>query len=138
MIITTNSRVETLKLSKKIAGDYKNIGGVVLLTGDLGSGKTTFVQGFAKALGIKQKIISPTFVLIRQHAILNSKRILFHVDLYRINDEKDLGIDELIQDKKNIVLIEWADKLATLPKSALRIEFKRIGETKRQIILSKI
>ena len=128
----TYSENETRKLAQEFAHKFKK--GVIALTGDLGAGKTTFVQGFAKGLGIKEKIISPTFVLIRQHKIPNSKYILYHVDLYRlenIDDLKMLGLDEILSNPNNIVLIEWAEKAKKLmPTNAIWIKFKDIDGTK--------
>src|SRR3989338_10797954 len=98
MEILTKSAHETKSLGKKIATDLiRNHANVLALTGDLGSGKTTFVQGLAEGLGIKQRIISPTFIIIRNYRIKNYEsplrqgfegqaRIMdfYHVDLYRI------------------------------------------------------
>lgn len=130
----TFSEKETKNLAQKLAKDLR---GVLALTGELGVGKTTFVQGFAKRLGIKEKIISPTFVLIRQHKILNSKKILYHIDLYRLDSAKDfkqLGIEEIWADPENIVLIEWAEKAKKiLPKNTTYITFENLGESKRKI-----
>lgn len=130
----TRSKKETKDLAKKLA---KKLTGVIALIGELGSGKTTFAQGFAEGLEIKEKIISPTFVLIRQHKIPNSKKILYHIDLYRIEDIKSLGLDELWSNKENIVLIEWAEKIKKLlPKNTTYIQFKILSENKRQIIIN--
>lgn len=129
----TYSEKETRNLAKKLA---KRFHGVLALIGELGSGKTTFVQGFAQGLGIKEKIISPTFVLIRQHKIPKSKKVLYHVDLYRLknlNDLKQVGIEELWQ-AENIVLIEWAQRAKkVLPKNTTYLNFESLGETKRRI-----
>lgn len=119
----TNSGSETKDLAKKLA---KQLTGVITLSGELGAGKTTFVQGFAKGLGIKDKIISPTFVLIRQHKIPNSPKTLFHIDLYRIDNISPLGLEELWLNKDNIILIEWAEKIKKfLPKNATKILIKK-------------
>lgn len=113
---------------------------VIGLTGELGAGKTTFVQGFAKGLGIKDKIVSPTFVLIRQHKVPNSKKMLFHIDLYRLENMdniKHLGIEEILDDPSNIVLIEWAEKIKSmLPKLTWWISFKCLSQEERLITLS--
>src|SRR3989344_5449080 len=106
----TYSEKETKDLAKKLAKNFK--GGVIGLFGELGAGKTMFTQGFANGLGIKEKIISPTFVLIRQHKIPNSNNLLFHVDLYRLEklkDLKQLGLRDSWSNPKDMVLIEWAD-----------------------------
>lgn len=132
----TASADETKKLAGKLATKIPH--GVIALTGELGSGKTTFVQGFAKGLGIKEKIISPTFILIRQHKIPGSQRILFHVDLCRLEkvDTKSIGLDQLFSDSNNVVLIEWAEKIRDLlPKNTTWISFKTLNENQREITL---
>lgn len=125
----TQSSFETQRLAQNLAKNFKS--GVIALSGPLGAGKTTFVQGFAKGLGIKDKIISPTFVLIRQH------KNLYHVDLYRINNFQELGLNEILENPSNIIIIEWAEKIKKmLPKDTTWITFEVFGETKRKIILS--
>ncbi len=134
-IIITNSLEETQKFAEDFAKKFK--GSVIALNGELGSGKTSFTQGFAKGLGIKDKVISPTFVLIRQHEIPKTKVTLFHIDLYRLESETDfkqLGINELITNTKNVVLIEWANKASLLlPEDTTYISFETVGENKRKI-----
>ena len=128
------------KQTKKLAEDLgkKITSGVIALTGELGAGKTTFVQGFAKGLKIKDKIISPTFVLIRQHKF--DRRILYHIDLYRLENNiniKQLGIEELISNPNNLVLIEWAEKIEkNLPKNTVKINLKKINDMERLITIS--
>lgn len=127
--------------TKKIAGDLAkhSAANIFALTGELGAGKTIFVQGFAKGLRITEKIISPTFVLIRQHQIPKSKKVLYHIDLYRlarIEDYKQLGLDEILSDPKSIVLIEWAEKLTELPNGSIKINITKIGNQKRIITIS--
>jgi len=110
----------------------------------LGGGKTTFLQGFAKKLGIKEKILSPTFVImrkfkIRENSCPNSCKFVgfYHIDCYRIEKPKeilDLGFREIIQDPQNIMAIEWAEKIKKiLPKNTLWINFKFISQAKREI-----
>lgn len=131
----SNSESETGKIAAKLAKEAR--GNIYALTGELGAGKTIFVQGFAKGLGIKEKIISPTFVLIRQHKIPKTKRFLYHVDLYRIEEINDLGLKEIWSNKNNVVLIEWAEKLKTLPKETVKIEIQKMGPYSRLISISK-
>lgn len=124
--------------TKKIAEDFAKHtkASVFALTGELGAGKTIFVQGFANGLGIKDKIISPTFVLIRQHKIPQTEKVLYHIDLYRLDDTtnfKHLGLQEIWSDPNNIVLIEWAEKAENiLPKETIRIKIKKY--TNKRII----
>lgn len=90
-------------------------------------GKTTFVKGFAKALGITSRLLSPTFIIVRRHQLLGVARYLYHLDLYRMHelkDMKELGLSEIFADPESIVVIEWADRLgAYLPESRLDIRF---------------
>ena len=137
MIYITKSADETKKIAKELAQKIDH--GVIALVGELGAGKTTFTQGFAKGLGIKDKIISPTFVLIRQHQIPKLKKTLYHLDLYRLEnlkDIKELAIDELAQDG-NIVLVEWAQKAKDLlPPETIWINFKSLDEHSREITVT--
>ena len=131
-----NSLKGTKELAQKLAqrSDFRIVG----LQGELGSGKTTFVQFFAKALGIKDKILSPTFVIFKSFALKNKRfKKLYHFDCYRINQPKeilDLGFKEIIRDKKNVVLIEWSDRIKNLlPPEAVILEFRFIDKNKREI-----
>lgn len=138
---TTNSAQETQQIAAKLAKRYR-LGGVFTLSGPLGAGKTTFVQGLAKALGIKEKLLSPTFILMRQYSIPgNREGRLFHLDLYRLNNTvqiKELGIEEIFSNPNNIVVIEWAEKLAGLmPKNTIKVNFKNLGKKMRQIELTE-
>lgn len=134
----TRSTKETQQKAADIASKFS--GGVIALIGELGSGKTTFTQGFAKGLNIKDKIISPTFVLIRQHQIPGKNAQLFHLDLYRLEDSQDLqilGIQDMLENPNNIILIEWAEKaLNLLPKNIVTIKFRTIDEKTREITVS--
>ena len=125
----TQSNLETQKVAFKLAQKYRK--GIFALVGELGAGKTTFVQGFAKGLGIKDKIISPTFVLIRQH------KNLCHVDLYRVENFQELGLKDFFENPNNIILIEWAEKIKDLlPKNTVWITFEMLSENTRKITLS--
>lgn len=129
------SEEETAKLAEELAKTYKTQGGAISLIGELGSGKTTFTSYFAKALGIKDRIISPTFVLIRSHPIPDTPRSLHHIDLYRLEniDPKEIGLEEILNEGDNITLIEWADKLPKLPEKSLVIKFKKLSSSQREI-----
>lgn len=133
--ITKNFQ-ETQELARKFAKELRS-GDVVALYGDLGGGKTTFVQGLAKGLGIEKRIISPTFIIVRSYKLRAGS--FYHIDLYRIEREKDmegLGIEEITNDPKSIVTIEWAEKLGNrLPKKRWDIKFEDLGEDKRKIII---
>lgn len=140
MVVKSNSAKDTGKFANKLAKKFLKTGGVIALIGDLGAGKTIFAQGFAKGLGIKEKIISPTFILQREYKIPSSKKILYHLDLYRLENEeqfKHLGLEELFE-SGNIILIEWADKIKNIfPKNTTILEIKKISENERQILLKE-
>lgn len=152
MEVVTKSAKETQKLGEKIGRDLKK-GAVVALYGELGSGKTTFIQGLARGLGIKRRVISPTFVFIRQYLITNHPRprlrlaeggqspiTFYHVDLYRVEkykDTKGLGLEEIFADKNAVVAIEWAEKIKKiLPKKRIDVYFEYVSENKRKIHIS--
>jgi len=162
----THSSLETEKLGEKLGEKIKK-GAVIALYGELGSGKTTFVKGLARGLGIKKRIVSPTFIFIRIYKILSQKaraketpprwqagaqaeamtprtveelasaRLFYHIDLYRINkaeDARGLGIEEILSDSKNIIVIEWAERIKKiLPKKRIDVHFKYLDEKKRNI-----
>lgn len=136
---TSSSYLQTQQTGEEFGRSLKG-GSVVCLCGQLGAGKTTFTQGIAAGLGIKKRIISPTFVLVREHRITNHElriKKLYHVDLYRVKNDKDmesLGLDEILQDKNSITVIEWAEKLGSkLPKERIDIYFENIDDSKRKI-----
>ena len=111
-------------------------GAVVLLYGDLGAGKTAFVRGLAEGLGIPADAVSsPTFTLIQEYR--GGRLLLFHVDLYRLDDPReidDLGLDEIAEE--GVMAIEWADKLRSRPRGALDVHIQHRDEDSREIILS--
>jgi len=113
---------------------------VIALTGDLGSGKTTFMQGFAEGLGYTGRLISPTFILMRQYPIQSGK--LYHLDVYRLDknvdeEAKDLGLMEIMSDPSNIVVIEWAEKMRTiLPEDTQWISFEYVDDETRKIMIN--
>lgn len=136
----THSPRETFNLAANFAKQYQDKGGIIALIGDLGSGKTTFVQGIALGLGITERVLSPTFIFIRQHTIPNCERVLYHIDLYRVEDYQNmnqLGLDEIIANPNNITLIEWAEKIGKiLPQTATIIKIDRISENSRRITIN--
>ena len=143
MEVITKNADETKKLGQKLAADLVTEGKplIIALTGDLGSGKTTFVQGFAEELEIKG-IISPTFILLRKYKVQSTKykvKYLYHLDLYRlegkVEDEvKQLGIEEVWNDPENIVIIEWAEKIKNIiPENSKWISFQGLGDNERKI-----
>lgn len=139
----TTSPSQTKKIGERLANEIfkKGIGKtafVIGLEGGLGGGKTTFLQGFAKGLRIKKKILSPTFVILKRFKI--KSRNLYHIDCYRIQKSKeilDLEFKEIISNPENIVVIEWADRIRKImPKDSAWIKFDFVNEKERKIIFS--
>ncbi len=157
----SKSGLQTRNFAKKIAEDIlvakKQKQALVLgLVGDLGAGKTTFVQSFAKALGVHGRVLSPTFLIMKRHELENQnkdgglifghpmtmghrmsgskQRFLYHIDAYRLNNSQellDLGWEKIISDSQNVMVVEWADKIKDLmPKNTLWINFEH-GEDQK-------
>jgi len=143
-----NSYKQTQKLGENFAKEILKLplgekALVLGLRGNLGGGKTTFLQGFAKGLGIKEKILSPTFVIMKhfKFEILNFKFTdFYHIDCYRMNGAEEilgLGFENIIKNPCNIVAIEWPEKIEKfLPKNTILINFEFVDKNKRNIIIS--
>ena len=129
----STSPEETQAIAKEIARDLAP-GSVLSLAGDLGAGKTEFVKGLAKGLGIDDPVTSPTFTLV--HEYRGAQVTLYHLDLYRLNSEKELdeiGFDDCLS-AGGICAIEWGNKYPTrLPKGCLEIRLT-IGENNERIV----
>jgi tRNA threonylcarbamoyladenosine biosynthesis protein TsaE len=143
MEIISKSVNETKDLATNIAQEIlaTKRANLVLLEGELGGGKTTFSQGFLAGLGVIQNVTSPTFVIMKTYLIPNSKFKVYHLDLYRLEQEwevLDLGIMDLLQNPHNILLVEWANKTPNLWKSIYhtKIEFEVLNATDRAIIIN--
>jgi len=168
MIYHTENEKET----RKIAGDlalnitnsaqkkYGKKAVIIILEGELGAGKTTFVKGFAKALGIKEKIKSPTFTLMKEYKIpslekpqntnhktqinpkfkISNSKHLIHIDCYRVRDHRDLttlDLKTIFNEPYNIVLIEWPERISKiLPKNIIRVHIDHIDKNKRKIVIT--
>jgi tRNA threonylcarbamoyladenosine biosynthesis protein TsaE len=148
MTWTSYSPLTTKKFAKLFAKEilrYKprNRAFVIGLRGELGTGKTTFVQGLARGLGIRKSPQSPTFLLLRHYKLSGKNyRYFFHADAYRIKKSSDfsaLGFDEILTRPENIVVIEWAEKIKRLlPKKIIWIEFRHGRKTNERVIKIKI
>jgi len=151
--IIAKSPQETIELAQKIAHQLKG-GEILALTGELGSGKTTFIKGLAEGLKVAEVITSPTFVMLKSFpAKIQEKKIEFvHVDAYRvetIEDIKSVGIEDYFEQSEKqgsaeagsyfgrddvIIAIEWAEKIKEiLPKKIINIKFDIIDENSRRI-----
>ena len=127
--LATDSPEETRAVGRAV-GRLLRPRDVVSLTGDLGAGKTTFVQGAAAALDVREPVLSPTFTLIREYQGQEALRI-YHLDVYRLDrlqDVLDLGFDEIL-DQGGVVFIEWGDVIdALLPDDHLQLEIQLSGD----------
>ena len=136
--LTLSSLEDTKKLGQELAKEILKRKGeaafVVFLDGDLGTGKTTLVKEIIFALGVKEKVKSPTFTIIEPYE-LNNKNI-YHVDLYRIIDPTELeiiGLREYLNESKAIIFIEWPEKsYGYLKKFDLKISLKHLSENERK------
>lgn len=137
-LFITNSAEETKDLARKFAKEV-NPGDILVFFGNLGSGKTTFIQGLANGLGIERRIISPTFIIVRHYRLEKKNSSFYHIDLYRTGEKNDLiglGLDQILTEN-NIVAIEWGEKLnGLMPDKRIEIKLKNI-EDKREILIKK-
>jgi tRNA threonylcarbamoyladenosine biosynthesis protein TsaE len=137
-VYNTNSSEETQNIAEEFVRHLQP-GDVICLYGDLGAGKTTFVQGLAKAFGLEKRIISPTFVIIRSYQMIKSS--FYHVDLYRLREEEDIegtGLLEILNKKDSIVAIEWSEKMGSLlPKNRWEVRLEHGDGDKRKITIER-
>jgi tRNA threonylcarbamoyladenosine biosynthesis protein TsaE len=155
-IFVTTGCEQTQKMGEILAKELKG-GEIICLTGELGSGKTTFAQGVLKGLGVKKPYTSPTFVVMKEYKIpkyyqssafpfleqssRNSSKPsffenIYHVDAYRVGsgDILDLGWEEIIAGKNNVVIVEWAERIrAIIPKRAIWLGFEHLKDDEREI-----
>ena len=133
--LTTKSAEATVELGKKI-GAFLLPNDVIALTGQLGAGKTTLIQGIAAGLCVKDYVTSPTFIIINEYA---GRLPLYHIDLYRLDEGlgiADLGVEEYFA-RGGVCVIEWAERLkGLLPPAAEKIGLKVISEEEREICVS--
>ncbi len=140
-IITKNEK-ETFALGFKLAAELQG-GEVIMLSGDLGSGKTKFVQGLAKGLGIKAKVNSPTFNILKLYKTSGNKNIksFCHIDTYRLHNEADLislGVQDFFDDEQTVTAIEWAEKIKKIrPQNVIIVKLTHISENERGVEIKK-
>ncbi len=135
-IVETKSPEETQALAREIAQSLEP-GEVILLEGNLGAGKTTFIQGLAQGLGVPEDyyISSPTFALINEYP---GRITLFHVDLYRLEPEEveDLGLEDLLN--QGVIAIEWAERLPFSFPKGLRIRIEIVDQNRRRLVMAPL
>ena len=132
--LTSRCEEDTLEIAENIESE-KFPGMVICLDGELGSGKTVFVKGFAKALGIKETITSPTFSLVKEY--YDGEMSLFHMDVYRLDDSnKNFGLDDYLN-QDGICIIEWPEMIENqLPEERLDIKIKVIDDETRVLVFT--
>ena len=130
--IYTSSEQDTAAVGERLGASLE-AGAVVLLTGQLGAGKTAFVRGLARGLGASpDDVTSPTFTLIQEYA--GSGLTLHHVDLYRLEPREvdDLGLDELIS-SSDVVAVEWPERWPARPSAAHEVRIEHAGGDRRRV-----
>jgi tRNA threonylcarbamoyladenosine biosynthesis protein TsaE len=134
--VITRSEDETAAVGRELAATL-SAGDVVLLYGDLGAGKTAFVKGLAEGLGVsRDEVSSPTFTLIQEYR--GGRLTLFHVDLYRLDDRREveeLGLDEITAE--GVLAIEWAERYPRPPREAIRVRIEHAGDAERRVTYSE-
>ena len=131
---TSRSEDDTRALAENIESE-KFPGMVICLIGELGSGKTAFVKGFAASLGLKDDITSPTFNIVKEYE--DGEMPLFHMDVYRLEEtDETIGFNDYFK-SNGVTIIEWADMIEDkLPEERLEIKFKVIDENTRVLVLT--
>ena len=143
--IISSSPQKTMRLGKELANvllaDKREEHALVIaLEGDLGSGKTTFIQGFAKEAGITLPVLSPTFVVVKSFDIPGKGNYtrLYHIDCYRIDSPRDLQElewESIVGNPTHLILIEWPSRVrALLPQDTIWLQFRHEGKKKREIL----
>jgi len=137
--LVSHSPDQTRQIAATLARHVRG-GDVLFLQGPLGSGKTTFVQGLARGLGIREYVQSPTFILVMEHrgTLPDGQPVrLYHVDLYRLEEPGELatfGLEDCLSDPVGIVVIEWADRLPpNWVEEYLVVRFELLAESKRRL-----
>jgi tRNA threonylcarbamoyladenosine biosynthesis protein TsaE len=133
--VETSGEAETAAAGAGLAPVLRP-GDVVLLSGELGAGKTAFVRGLARALGVPEEdVTSPTFTLVQEYRAPTT--VLFHVDLYRLSpgEVEDLGLDEMIGE--GILAIEWPDRWVDPPAAAYDVQIEHLGGDRRVVTILK-
>lgn len=144
--VVTRSPEETIAFGRKLAADLRPPV-LVLLEGDLGSGKTTLTKGVAAGLGVarEEEVTSPTFTLVHEYRAAGRDAapsvVVYHVDLYRVDGAREtesLGLEDLFG-PASTVMIEWGGKLNEVPSEpAIRIRLETAGEDERHIVVEKL
>lgn len=134
MEFITHSREETLTLGERLAREL-GPGAVVAFTGDLGAGKTAFVSGMARGLGIRQQVTSPTFTIVNEYE--GGRLPLFHFDMYRLGSAEelfDIGWEDYLE-RGGVCAVEWTENVAeAIEDGAVRVAIRRGGDDDSRVI----
>ena len=134
--VFTSSEEETESCGEELARELSP-GSVVALYGDLGAGKTAFVRGLARGLGIRESVSSPTFTIVNEYP---GSIPLFHFDMYRLRDEQelfDIGWEDYL-DRYGICALEWSERVeGAIGPEAVRVTLRRLDDTRREIRISR-
>jgi tRNA threonylcarbamoyladenosine biosynthesis protein TsaE len=136
--LKTRSVNGTLGLGEMVSEILRSAGKLVILSGDLGAGKTTLVKGIAAALGAaaEEDVVSPTFTLV--HTFAGRRVTLYHLDVYRLETERELatlGIEEMVEEPDALVLVEWGEKFPSLVEAADAEVVLTVGEVENERLL---
>lgn len=136
MTITSKSTYQTKSLGKDFSTILKKRD-IVLLEGQLGGGKTTFVKGLAKGLGYKGKVLSPSYTLVRRYKI--NKIVINHIDLYRLDKRSlnSIDMEEYLYNENSISIVEWGQKLEPYLDKYLIVKFSFLDMEKRKLSISQ-
>ena len=145
----TKSAQETQKIGEALGIAYLEKGSthiprVIVCIGELGSGKTTFVRGIARGLGITTRLLSPTYIIVRRYNIPKVSRdcFLYHLDLYRMNTDQDaesIGIADMLDDSQSITVIEWPERMSGLfLEPRIECRFNTVADNKHEVTIENI
>ena len=141
--IISKSKEETQKLAGELLNDLGERR-LVLLQGGLGAGKTTFAQGFLRAIGAKGPFTSPTFVVMKKYELgknqIKKIKSIYHLDCYRVEvqDILEMGWKEIVRNKSSLTLVEWPENISSiLPAKYVKVKLKNINKNERRIEVTK-
>ena len=147
MVLPGNTITQSAKATKRFGAEFGHtvlksgieLPNVLCLWGELGSGKTTFTQGLAKGFGITSRLLSPTFIIVRRYDIPKTEKVLYHLDLYRMQGNADiegLGFTDMLTDPNAFVVIEWPELLENfLPEKRIDIRFGVLSSGDHEITI---
>ncbi len=140
----THSAEETREVGRNLAHTLKP-GTLVCFEGNLGSGKTTFIQGILEGLGAEKPFVSPTFILMKQYELsapsVTGVERVYHADAYRLGapEFREIGFEEWISDPEGVTLLEWSKRIAELlPEKRIEISLRTLSENEREISVESI